>query len=185
MNLPNALTIIRIIISPLVFAALLAGGGWNVAALILFGTGSITDWLDGYLARRNKRVTGFGQFADPLADKLLSGFTMAAAAVTGYIWIWPVIGIVLRDILVTSFRLWAMDRGRKILPSKLAKAKTAVELASLTGILAYVALGGRQKPLLYANIAMVATFALAWITGIDYFLKNRSLLSGPEPPAVD
>ncbi len=178
MNLPNILTIIRIIIAPLVFLAINTGGNWLVPGLGLFMAGALTDWLDGYFARRNKTVTGFGQFADPVADKLLSGFALAVIAATGYSAVWPVIGIITRDVLVTSFRLWGMSKSKKILPSRTAKAKTAVEMISIIGIMAYMALGGSPDGFWYGTAALILVFVLAWATAINYFWKNRDLIFG-------
>ncbi|HDR90841.1 MAG TPA: CDP-alcohol phosphatidyltransferase family protein [candidate division Zixibacteria bacterium] len=178
MNLPNILTIIRIIIAPLVFLAINAGGKWLFPGLGLFAAGAATDWLDGYFARRNKTVTGFGQFADPVADKLLSGFALAVIAATGYSAVWPVIGIITRDVLVTSFRLWGMSKSKKILPSRTAKAKTAGEMISIIGIMTYMALGGSTDGFWHGTVALIVVFALAWATAINYFWKNRDLIFG-------
>ncbi len=178
MNLPNILTIIRIIIAPLVFLAIYHGEAWLIPGLGLFIVGAVTDWLDGYFARRHKTVTGFGQFADPVADKLLSGFALAIIAATGYSAVWPVVGIITRDVLVTSFRFWGLNRDKKILPSKAAKAKTAVEMISITGIIVYMVSGGSTKGFLVGTAALILVFALAWITAVDYFWKNRELIFG-------
>ncbi len=175
-NISNVLTIIRIAISPLVFAGIYVGGHWTVIAAVLFILGAITDWLDGYLARKNKEVTGFGQFADPVADKMLSGFALSGIAATGLVHIWPVVGIIFRDVLITSFRLWGMKRGKKILPSKLAKAKTAIEMLTIISIMIYAIITGENSAFGPGNIAMIAVFILAWITCIDYFWKNRAIL---------
>jgi len=178
MNLPNILTIIRIIIAPLVFLAINTGGKWLIPGVGLFMAGALTDWLDGYFARRHKTVTGFGQFADPVADKLLSGFALAVIASTGYSAVWPVIGIITRDVLVTSFRLWGMSKSKKILPSKTAKAKTAAEMISIIAILAYTAFGGESDGFWQGTAALGIVFTMAWITAIDYFWKNRDLIFG-------
>ena len=175
-NIPNLLTITRIVLAPLVFVALYNGGGWMIIAAILFLFGSMTDWLDGYFARRNQQVTGFGQFADPVADKLLSGFALVGVTVAGFANLWPVIGIIFRDVLITSFRLWAMDRGRKILPSKLAKLKTALEMLTIVMIMIYAAIGGETSGFRLGTAGLVIVCALAWITCIDYFWKNRAII---------
>lgn len=178
MNLPNILTIIRIIIAPLVFLTIYSGEGWIIPGLALFIVGAATDWMDGFFARRHKTVTGFGQFADPVADKLLSGFALAVIAATGYTAVWPVVGIITRDVLVTSFRFWGLSREKKILPSKAAKAKTFVEMLSIIGIIIYIAAGGSPKGFWIGTAAIILVFALAWGTAIDYFWKNRELIFG-------
>jgi len=185
MNLPNLLTIIRIIVAPLVFFAIYSGGIWNPIGLTLFVFGALTDWLDGYFARRHKTVTGFGQFADPVADKLLSGFALAAVAASGYAAMWPVIGIIVRDVLVTSFRFWALAKNHRILPSKMAKAKTCVEMISLVGILLFMVSGAPTDGFWMGTLALIIVFSLAWITALDYFWKNRDLLLSHDNPVDD
>jgi len=116
---------------------------------------------------------------------LLSGFALAAVAATGFTDIWPVIGIIVRDVVVTSFRFWGLNRGRRILPSRMAKAKTIFELVSLIGIISYIAFGGRVEGFWLGTASLIVVFALAWITGIDYFWKNRELLSGAKSQQID
>ncbi|MCK5832627.1 CDP-diacylglycerol--glycerol-3-phosphate 3-phosphatidyltransferase [bacterium] len=176
LNLPNLLTIIRIILAPLVFIAIFSGGRWMGIGSVLFGIGAITDWMDGYLARKHKLVTGFGQFADPVADKLLSGFALAGVAAAGYIIVIPVIAIILRDVIMTSFRLWGISKGVKILPSKLAKTKTLLEMGSLILIMVYASIGGNPVGYRFGSVAISLVGILAWITMADYFWKNRGLL---------
>lgn len=169
--------------APLVFLAVYSGGKWLIPGLFMFVVGAATDWMDGYFARRNKTVTGFGQFADPVADKLLSGFALATVAATEYAAVWPVVGIITRDVLVTSFRFWGLSKKKKILPSKAAKAKTAVEMLSIIGIMSYIAFGGEAEGFWIGSAALILVFVLAWATAIDYFWKNRELLFGE--PTID
>ncbi|HHS49621.1 MAG TPA: CDP-diacylglycerol--glycerol-3-phosphate 3-phosphatidyltransferase [candidate division Zixibacteria bacterium] len=176
MNLPNFLTILRIILAPLVFVALYFGGIWTAVGTAIFAIGALTDWMDGFLARRNKQVTGFGQFTDPVADKLLSGFALAAVSMAGFVPILPVIGIILRDVLITTFRLWGMSKDVKILPSRLAKAKTGIELLTLFVIMFYASFGGEPEGFWFGGVSIWIVFALAWITLADYFWKNRNIL---------
>jgi len=178
LNIPNFLTILRVIIAPMVYFAFQYQTPWPLIGLVLFIIGSFTDWLDGLLARKYSEVSGFGQFADPVADKLLSGFGMITIAIMGYSYILPIIGIIIRDIFITSFRFWALYKGKKILPSKLAKAKTGIELLGIVGILGYIVLGGQAEGFWIGSTVFIIVFILAWVTGIDYFWKNRSILSG-------
>ncbi len=176
LNIPNALTIIRIIIAPLVFIMIYNGGSWIAFGTVIFILGALSDWLDGYLARRNKQVTGFGQFMDPVADKLLSGFGLASIASIGYAKVIPIIGIILRDVLTTSFRLWGISKNVKILPSKLAKMKTAIELTTLIVIMLYATIGGDASGFRLGTVAIYIVLILAWVTLADYFWKNRKLI---------
>jgi len=180
-NLPNTLTVIRIIFAPIVFIGLYSSGEWVVIGLVFFILGSLTDWLDGYFARRHKLVSGFGQFADPVADKLLSGFALAGIAASGYAAAWPVVGIIVRDVMVTSFRFWGLSKGYKILPSKPAQLKTFLEFFSIIGLIGYIVLGGKKEGFWLGTAILAVVFALALFTGIDYFWKNRKLLSMTAP----
>lgn len=176
MNLPNILTVLRIVISPFIFFAVTGPPGLRFLALILFAIGSFTDYLDGYFARKNKQVSGFGQFLDPIADKLLAGFALVSVSEAGFLNVWLAIGMIIRDVLVTSLRLFALSFHKKILPTKSAKIKTMLEMVVLTGIFLFIALGGKAHGFWAGDIAILIVLILAWITAFDYFWKNRALI---------
>jgi CDP-diacylglycerol---glycerol-3-phosphate 3-phosphatidyltransferase len=177
MNVPNALSLLRVALAPIVFFTVYKNGNLVIFGLLLFILGSFSDWLDGYFARKHEQITGFGQFLDPIADKLLAWLAMLSVAFAGYTAIWAIIGIIVRDVLVTSFRLWGLHKNVKILPSKLAKAKTALEMFVVIGIMIYMLVDRTPDDVWVCSIGLAVVFVLAWITAIDYFWKNRELIA--------
>lgn len=142
---PNALTIGRILTIPILMAGILAFG-LRVESVfasvpliaIVFLAAATTDWLDGFLARRWKVVSGFGRMIDPIADKLLvAGCLIAIMIVAQGSWIFmvPAVGIIFRDILVSGSREHAALTGRVMPPTKLAKWKTAFEMAAIAALI--------------------------------------------------
>ncbi len=146
--LPNALTVSRILIIPVMIVGILSlefGWGSPVGRLSVLGplfvAASFTDWLDGYLARRWKVVTGFGRMIDPIADKLLVAGCLIAfmiAARGEWLFLVPGIAIIFRDILVSGAREHAALTGKIMSPTKLAKWKTAFELLGIGVLLVWV-----------------------------------------------
>ena len=142
MNLPNKLTILRmILIVPFVVLMLLPVGGaagkW--IALALFVIASMTDWLDGYIARRDNLVTTFGKFMDPLADKLLVCAAMICLVEMGKIPAWIVIIIMSREFIISGFRLVASDKGVVIAASYWGKFKTVSQMIMIILMIADIA----------------------------------------------
>lgn len=143
--LPNALTVGRILTVPILMAGILALGLQKESALasvpIVFGlfiAATATDWLDGFLARKWKVVSGFGRMIDPIADKLLvAGCLIALCIVARGSWIFlcPAVAIIFRDILVSGAREHAALTGRVMPPTKLAKWKTAFEMAAIAALI--------------------------------------------------
>ncbi len=190
MNLPNQLTVSRLVLT-VIFAGVTAFS-WKYAftlGLILFSVASITDWLDGKIARERNLVTPFGQLMDPLADKVL----MAAAFVTllerGLMPGWLVTAILAREFLVTGLRLVAGARGAVLAADKLGKQKTIWQIVTACYLLVYLAT--REEPLAFARpLFDHAGFGFAWIhplllgltlvttlySGIVYFWRNRQLV---------
>lgn len=175
MNLPNKLTVLRMImILPFVvfmlFPKLVPGGKW--IALFLFITASMTDWLDGYLARKYNLVTNFGKFMDPLADKLLVCAAMICLVETGKIPSWVVIIIISREFIISGFRLIASDNGVVIAASYWGKFKTVFQMfmiifmiADLEGIFT-----------LLSQLLMWIALALTIISLLDYLYKNKEVM---------
>lgn len=145
-HVPNSITIIRIILTPVVLVLLFSGTFWGItSALLLFVLAAVSDWVDGKLARQLEVSSRFGQFLDPLADKVLVLGTFIALA-----WLepaivpwWAVALIALRDVGVTALRSWAEARGWTLQTLYIAKAKTAGQLAFLIVMLATLALAER------------------------------------------
>ena len=145
---PNALTIGRILTVPILMAGILALGMQHESRLAtvpivggLFIASTATDWLDGYLARKWKVVSGFGRMIDPIADKLLvAGCLIALCIVARGSWIFlvPAVTIIFRDILVSGAREHAALTGKVMPPTKMAKWKTAFEMAAIAALIVWV-----------------------------------------------
>ena len=152
MNLPNALTVGRIFLVPLLVVVLLTkfegrmifGVPKELVGAAIFGIASLTDWLDGYLARRRKQVTTIGQILDPLADKLLISATLISLVQLNLVQSWMVAVIISREIAVTGLRNLAYSRGLTMPASGLGKIKMA---SQVTAILLLI-LGWERVPLL-------------------------------------
>ncbi len=175
MNLPNKLTVLRMImILPFVVFMLLPdlipGGKW--ISLILFITASMTDWLDGYLARKYHLVTNFGKFMDPLADKLLVCAAMICLVETGKIPSWVVIVIISREFIISGFRLVASDNGVVIAASYWGKFKTVFQMFMIIFMIAD--LGGIFT--LISQALMWIALALTIISLLDYLYKNKEVM---------
>ena len=134
-NLPNTLTFIRLACIPLVFVALSFPGRWAaLLAALFFGLASVTDFLDGYFARRHGSVTVLGKFLDPLADKLLVSVTMIMLIPLGRIPVWIVIVIIAREMAVTALRAVAISEGIVVQASSLGKYKTILQVVAMLGL---------------------------------------------------
>lgn len=194
MNLPNKLTVSRLLLTGLFVAALSVDVPHaKTAALLLFSIAAITDFLDGYLARKHKLITDFGKLMDPLADKVLmaSGFVMLCSqeSTRTLFPAWVVIAILTREFMVTGLRLVAAAEGRVLAAEKLGKHKTIWQIITVIYFLLYLATEdpGLQwlSHLFEIYILSPATLGLALISitliltvwsGFGYLWKNRSLL---------
>ena len=181
MNLPNKITIFRmIVVIAIIILSLLPKGStfgfWgleydyrSVSVLVLFILGSFSDFLDGHLARKHNIVTTFGKFMDPIADKLLVNSLFIILTGVGRIhWLVTVI-MVARDIIVDVIRLIMVERGTVIAASKLGKLKTVSQMIALILVLALPGIGW------VAYLTYVAA-CISLISGIDYFWKNKKVL---------
>ena len=184
--LPNALTIARIILTPLMLAALLSDTFWGLTvALVLFVLAAISDYLDGMIARSYKVRSRLGQFLDPLADKVLVLGTFIALlfVVPEIVPWWAVALIALRDIGVTLQRMWAESRGRSLRTLPIAKAKTGVQIGFI--ILVLLLLVGARLPgsigeaslwVLESRIPFVillGVVAFTVVTGVIYLMRQE------------
>ena len=187
MNLPNKLTILRVVLI-LPFVVLLLGGkaGWfgenqlipGGLALLIFIVASLTDLADGKIARKYNLVTNFGKFMDPLADKLLVSAALIALVELGRIPSWAVIVIISREFIISGFRLIASDNGVVIAASYWGKFKTTFQMLMVCLMLVDVpALRERLSwfPLL-TRIAMWIALVLTVVSLIDYLVKNRNVM---------
>lgn len=178
MNLPNKLTILRVILIPFFLVALMwdgqqfPAGKW--VALAIFIIASLTDMLDGYLARKNNLVTNFGKFMDPLADKLLVSAALIAFIEMERMPAWVVIIIISREFIISGFRLIASDNGVVIAASYWGKIKTAWTLATIWLLIADL---GGSVVYIIEQIAIYVSVILTVVSLVDYLIKNRKVLS--------
>ena len=192
MNLPNKITLGRIIVAPFFMIFLLIDNRYSrYLATLLFVLAALTDAYDGYLARKTGVITGFGKFMDPLADKILVSIAFIAFVALGYVQTWMVLLIILREFLVTGLRSLAAYKGVIIMPSYVAKWKTACQMTVIIVILVYINLES-TLPLLgyqwgiFTNRSIFSVFdgmvfvtmLLTVGTGIDYLVKSAFLLKG-------
>ena len=170
MNLPNKLTLLRIILIP-VFMVVLGGlftGNLNVIGLI-FAVASFTDFLDGHLARKWNMVTDFGKFADPLADKMLVTAAMLWFVENGQMPAWALLIVICREFAVSGLRMIASDKGRVIAAGWSGKVKTASTMVCIV--------------LMFLPIPAVLNTVCCWVitlttlySGVEYFVKNKDVI---------
>jgi CDP-diacylglycerol--glycerol-3-phosphate 3-phosphatidyltransferase len=173
MNLPNKLTVLRVIMIPFFLFFLLSPAipYHNWIALGIFVVASITDLLDGYIARKYKLVTNFGKFMDPLADKLLVCSALIALVELERIAAWMVIVIIAREFIISGFRLVASDEGVVIAASFWGKLKTNVQIAMVCLLVADIA-----AIQLLTDIVVWLAIILTIVSLIDYLVKNKAVM---------
>lgn len=183
-DLPNLLSVIRVGCIPLVLLLLSFPGKWgSLGAALAFALASLTDTLDGFLARRFGSVTNLGKLLDPLADKILISSTMILLIPLGRIPSWVVILIVAREIAVTGLRAIAMEQGKVIQASTLGKTKTVLQSMACLFLCAHYPLGGMDMHFL-GMLTLWPALAVTMWSGWDYFrLCARYLL--PEPKETE
>ena len=183
MNLPNTLTLVRMFLVPLLVVVLLTefegrqilGMRKEFAGAGIFAIASITDWLDGYLARRRRQVTWLGQMLDPIADKLLTSAAFISLVQLGLAPAWMVALIIGREFAITALRSLAYTRGITIPASPLGKIKM---VSQVTAILLLI-VGGGPVPLL-ASVGQGALWIVmltAVVSAIDYYRRFQRLLN--------
>jgi CDP-diacylglycerol--glycerol-3-phosphate 3-phosphatidyltransferase len=183
MNLPNSLTLVRMFLVPLLVVVLLTefegrrilGVSKELVAAGIFGLASLTDWLDGYLARRRRQVTWLGQMLDPIADKLLTSAAFISLVQLDLAPAWMVALIIGREFGVTALRSLAYSRGITIPASPLGKAKMS---SQVTAILVLI-LGWGPLPWLrgVGYWALWAVLLLAVASAVDYYRRFQRLLN--------
>ena len=177
MNLPNKLTTFRVILIPFFVFFMLApnmtGINHYIAAAI-FIVASLTDLLDGKIARKYNLVTNFGKFMDPLADKLLVCSAMICLIQTGQLAAWIVVIIIAREFIISGFRLIASDNGIVIAASYWGKFKTNFQMFMIIMLIIDL---GTSTAVMIENILIVIATALTIISLVDYLVKNKQVLS--------
>ena len=179
MNLPNKLTIARVIMVPFLVLFMLTeiGGEANrYISLIIFVAASVTDWFDGYLARKNNLVTNFGKFMDPLADKLLVCSALICLIELERLDAWIVIIIIAREFIISGFRLIAAENGVVIAANYWGKFKTVSQM--IMTILLILNIGGVFDVL--EQIFIWLSVALTVISLVTYIMQNKNVLSMQE-----
>jgi CDP-diacylglycerol--glycerol-3-phosphate 3-phosphatidyltransferase len=199
MSPPNQLTLLRILLTP-VFAWLIFSDspGMKQAALVVYVLAALTDWYDGWVARRWGYVTRWGKFFDPLADKILTSTAFVTFVLIGYAAAWMIWIIVVRDIVITLLRSFAEFRHRSIDTNKFAKTKTLIQLFVIYYFLVVYVIRSSpafaeplapylerwaSRPLMDASMLIVTL--LTAVTGVFYVWNNRVILRGLFSRSVD
>ena len=171
MNTANKLTMLRMALIPVFLIVLYVGfKGSYYAAMAVFIVASLTDFVDGYIARSRNQVTDFGKFMDPLADKILVFAALLWFAEQGVVPAWIVLIVLVRELMVTALRLVAVDSGRVIAAGILGKVKTATTMVCLTIMFLPV-----PPWLVYTCVAAIAVTTV--VSGVEYFIKNKDVLN--------
>lgn len=186
MNLPNKLTLLRIALVPVFVALLLCAdlAGWMLpAALAVFVIASLTDMLDGKIARKHNLITTFGKLMDPLADKVLVMSAMVCFVALGWAPAWVVVLILSREFLVTSLRLVAAGAGQVIAADSWGKMKTVSQMLWVICTLLWQAVAPAlpRSPNAFGSgfcsALMAISVVFTLLSGFNYVWKNRALLS--------
>ena len=194
MNLPNKLTLLRILIVPIIviipffrilnetilftidnsfsktFFSLA-----NLLVLVFFIIASVTDYFDGHLARKNNQITDFGKLMDPLADKILVVATLIVLLEWGRMYGWAIILIVAREFLVTGIRQLGVAKGQVIAASYFGKAKTVTQMITIIYLLVFAPNFNSATGIIGFSLIILATI-LTIASGLDYVIKNKNLI---------
>ena len=169
--MPNVLTVFRILLVPVLVAVLLSeAGSGDLLAAAVFAIASLTDALDGWIARRNQSESTFGKLMDPLADKLLVVAALVSLVSLDRLSAWVAMVIIAREFAVTGLRQLAMEHGDVIPASIWGKLKTVTQIAM---VLVLIAVDERTTAV---DLLVYATVAVTVASGVDYFFNFRSLL---------
>ena len=169
-NIANALTVLRLVLVPVFLVQLLHGDGtetaWLIAAFVTFAVASVTDRIDGELARRHGLVTDFGKIADPIADKALIGAALVGLSLLGELWWWVTVVVLVREVGVTLLRFFVIRHG--VMPaSRGGKVKTLLQGLAIG--LFVLPLSGALHGL--AVVLMAAAVVVTVVTGLDYVVR--------------
>jgi CDP-diacylglycerol--glycerol-3-phosphate 3-phosphatidyltransferase len=168
LNLPNVLTVLRIMLVPALVVALLGNTrAGDVLAAVVFALASLTDFVDGYLARAREQITTFGKLMDPLADKLLIIAALISLVSLDRLAAWVAMVIITRELAVTVLRLGATQAGVVMAASPFGKAKTCLQIAA---ILAIIAVPGQP---LWVSALLYTTVLVTVLSGLDYCFGLR------------
>lgn len=175
MNLPNKLSIARVLCIPAIVALLyFPSDTCRIIAAVLFIIGCLTDFLDGRIARKRNLITDFGKFIDPVADKLLVLTTLIMLIHLGKMPAWIVIVILCRELAVDGLRMVSVTKGRVIAAGPLGKWKTACQMILISAMLILNLSVYEAWPL---TVLAAVVVILTLVSAVDYFIRNGSVLS--------
>jgi len=184
LTVPNQLTILRMLLTPFfVFFFISHDFIYKLIGTVIFVIAAATDWYDGYIARKLNIISRWGQFMDPLADKILVSSALLVFAELGFLYWWMVILIVSRDFVITFLRMYAMKRGKSIVTSMTAKWKTFLQMIAVFILLFYLNFRGASiyhldhYPPPYTNwvtLLYLLVTVLTVFSGLQYLYENRS-----------
>jgi len=170
-NLPNAISLLRILTAPILILLLISPNKkTSLIAAIVFAVAALTDWLDGYLARRMGVETTFGKFLDPLADKLLIATALVMLIPMGRVPVWMAALIIGREIAVTGLRAVVSREGVIISASRLGKYKTVFQIVSVIALLVHYKFLGIDFHIVGTAFLWIALVFTLW-SGVDYFVR--------------
>ena len=183
LTIPNQLTILRIILTP-IFIYFFIQDTFNskLIGTFIFTFAAATDWYDGYIARKFNVITRWGQFMDPLADKILISSALFVFAHLGYVYYWMVIVIVARDFVITFLRMFALKNGKSIVTSQLAKWKTFLQMLAVFVLLIYLNFPDASIYALttyppgydhWVTIIYLIVTIVTVTSGLQYLIENR------------
>jgi CDP-diacylglycerol--glycerol-3-phosphate 3-phosphatidyltransferase len=187
MNLPNTLTLVRMFLVPLLVVVLLTefegrqilGMPKEIAGAVIFAIASITDWLDGYLARRRRQVTWLGQMLDPIADKLLTSAAFISLVQLDLAQAWMVALIIGREFAITALRSLAYTKGITIPASPLGKIKMVTQVVAILALI--LGKDHLRGFFVIGQIALWVCVIAALASAADYFRRFSDLLTKPSP----
>ena len=191
MNLPNAITLGRIFLVPLLVVVLLTKfDGWQlfgvskeILGALIFAIASLTDWLDGYVARRRKQVTGLGQWMDPLADKLLVTAALVSLVYMELAPAWMVVVILGREMAVTVLRSVAHARGHALPASPIGKIKMVAQVAAI--VILILGQGHLRGFFVLGQIFLWIATVTALVSAVDYARRINAILAARPVPVVE
>ena len=177
-TIPHFLSFTRIVLTPLIAFFIFLDGIYVLLALFTFTFAVVTDYFDGYLARKYDSRTKFGEFLDPLADKILVLTTFLSFYLIGTIELWPIILIILRDVFITSLRIKMLKQGHSLITSNFAKWKTTIQFIAIYIMLIILFFNSIVKINLpyFPTVLIYFVVTITIWTGISYLIKNKKSL---------
>lgn len=182
-NTPNLLTLFRILLVPLLVVVLLTKfEGKEFVGLAVFLLAALTDFLDGFIARRHQKVTRLGQLLDPAADKILTSAAFISLVELGVAPAWMVVAIIAREFAISALRGFAAVDGVLIPAGIWGKVKTVVQVVAISLLIVYERLGELER---LAPLSLWLALIVSLYSGLEYFVRfGRLVLRGEHPPAA-